>query len=306
MKPSLLILAAGMGSRYGGLKQMDAFGPSGETIIDYSIYDAVRCGFEKVVFVIRKDIEEDFKEVFLNKYEGKIDVDYCIQSLDMIPSSFELPESRKKPWGTAHAVLVAKEKIDTPFAVINGDDFYGGEAFQLIHDYLAKMDASSLESCIIGYKLKNTLSENGHVSRGVCQTDSDSCLVQINERTKIERNDAGIFYEENEKAFPLKEETIVSMNLMGFSPAVFSHMESMFTDFLKENIHTEKKEFFLPLVLDSLINVKNEKVSVINTDAKWFGVTYQADKSSTVENINKLVKSGVYPSNLWENLRTVS
>ncbi len=306
MKPTLCILAAGMGSRYGGLKQMDAFGPSGETIIDYSIYDAIRCGFGKVIFVIRKDIEEDFKEVFLNKYEGKIDVDYCIQSLDMIPSSFDLPETRKKPWGTAHAVLVAKEKINTPFAVINGDDFYGGEAFQLIHDYLQNLSSDTLESCIIGYKLKNTLSENGHVSRGVCQTDAASALIQINERTKIERTDTGIFYEENEKAFPLQEETIVSMNLMGFSPAVFEYMEIMFKDFLKENIHTEKKEFFLPLVLDSLINVKKEKVSVINTDAKWFGVTYQADKSSTVENINKLVKADVYPSNLWENLKTYS
>ena len=304
MKPSLLILAAGMGSRYGGLKQMDSFGPSGETIIDYSIFDAIRAGFGKIVFVIRKDIEEDFKTVFLDKYKDKIEVDYCIQALDMLPEGFSLPAARKKPWGTAHAVLVAKNKIDTPFAVINGDDFYGAEAFGLIHDHLCDMENDSLDAVIVGYKLKNTLSANGDVNRGVCVTNSDNNLVRINERKGIERKFASkqIVYEEDNKLYSLGEETIVSMNLMGFSPAIFNYMEEKFRGFLKEHMNTPKSEFFLPLVLDSQINELKKNIAVIPTNSKWFGVTYAEDKESTVASINDLVNRKIYPSNLWTGL----
>ncbi len=304
MKPSLLILAAGMGSRYGGLKQMDSFGPSGETIIDYSIFDAIRAGFGKVVFVIRKDIEEDFKQVFLDKYKDKIEVDYCIQALDMLPNGISLPPARKKPWGTAHAVLVAKDKINAPFAVINGDDFYGREAFSLIHGYLSKMDQKSLDAVIVGYKLKNTLSDNGDVNRGVCVTDENSNLVRINERTGIERKFASkqIVYTEDDKLYSLGEETIVSMNLMGFSPAIFDYMETKFVEFLKARKDEPKSEFFLPLVLDSQINELKKNIAVLPTDSKWFGVTYANDKESTVESINNLVNKNVYPNNLWNNL----
>lgn len=304
MKPNLLILAAGMGTRYGGLKQMDSFGPSGETIIDYSIFDAIRAGFGKIVFVIRKDIEEDFKQVFLDKYKDKIEVDYCIQALDMLPGGYSLPEARKKPWGTAHAVLVAKDKIDAPFAVINGDDFYGGEAFNLIYTYLSKMPTDSLDAAIVGYKLNNTLSDNGDVNRGVCVTDENDNLVRINERKGIERKFASkrIVYEEGDKLYSLEEETIVSMNLMGFSPAIFAYMNQKFKEFLSENINTPKSEFFLPLVLDSQINELKKNVAVIPTNSKWFGVTYADDKESTVASINALVDNNVYPSNLWTGL----
>ena len=218
MKPTLLILAAGLGSRYKGLKQMDTYGPSGEAIIDYSIYDAIQAGFGKIVFVINKAIEEDFKEMFIKKLEGKVAVDYVLQELDALPEGFELPEGRVKPWGTGHAILVAADAIDTPFAVINADDFYGSASFKALADYLSNMELSSTDYCMVGYRLHNTLSDHGSVSRGICQTDDDEFLVSIVERTKINKQEGQIAYVENEERIPLTGNEVASMNMMGFPP----------------------------------------------------------------------------------------
>ncbi len=299
MKPTLVILAAGMGSRYGSLKQIDKFGPSGEAIIEYSIFDAIRAGFGKVVFVIRKNIEDEFRKAFGDKLEGKIKVEFVHQELDNLPEDFELPAGRVKPWGTGHAVLVTEDKVNEPFAVINADDFYGADAFNVIAKYLSNLKENDTRHCIIGYKLSNTLSEHGYVSRGICNTDSENNLVDIVERTHIEIKDKGIVFEDENGDTPLTGNEIASMNLMGFAPSVFEYYKSDFKEFIKENLNNLKAEFFMPLIVNNLIVQKRGTVKIIDTTAKWFGVTYKEDKEMAIEKLNQLVKEGVYPNNLW-------
>lgn len=302
MKPTLLVLAAGMGSRYGSLKQMDAFGPSGETIIDYSVYDAIRAGFGKVVFVIRPSIEEEFKKVFLDKFAGKVAVDYVFQELHMLPEGFSLPAERTKPWGTAHAVWVAKDTVHEPFAVINGDDFYGAQSFQLVADFLRSLpDANAPEYCIAGFPVLNTLSEHGSVSRAVCETDANGYLRAIVERTQIAKTgDNGVAYTDaNGNVVPLSGKETVSMNLMGFTPSVFAFCEQHFTTFLQANADNAKAEFYLPLVLNGLVQASEARVKIVPTPEQWFGVTYREDKPLVIERLNKLIQAGVYPGNLW-------
>ncbi len=300
MQPTLLILAAGMGSRYGGLKQIDQIGPSGEAIIDYSIYDAIRAGFGRVVFVIRKSIEEPFKAAFVDKFSDKIKVDYVFQELDMLPEGFTLPEDREKPWGTAHAMLVAKDAIKEPFAVINADDYYGKEAYQAIVDFLKNVAPQEQKHCMVGYYLKSTLSENGTVNRGVCSTDENSNLTGIVETIAIEPKENGIFYPAGTGTWnELSPDTIVSMNMFGFTPAIFTILENDFKQFLSEKINTPKSEFFIPLAINKMIQEKTGSMKVLKSDAEWFGVTYKEDKPVVIERINELVAKGVYPEKLW-------
>lgn len=301
MKPTLLVLAAGMGSRYGGLKQVDTLGPNGETIIDYSVYDAIQAGFGKVVFVIRKDIETPFKETFGDKFSHQIEVDYVFQELDNVPEGIEVPADRVKPWGTGHAVLVAKDAIQEPFAMINADDFYGREAFQLMADFLsARANAENL-FCLIGYKLKNTLSDHGSVNRGECYTDDEGNLTDIHERLKIHRKEGGeVVYIENEAEHPISEETITSMNMIGFTPLAFEYLETYFNAFIQERSHELKSEFYVPSMISQSIAEKGTKVRVIPTDSNWFGVTYREDRQMVVDNFARLAQEGVYPAKLWD------
>ncbi|MEO7120725.1 MAG: sugar phosphate nucleotidyltransferase [Ginsengibacter sp.] len=299
MKPTLLILAAGMGSRYGGIKQMDSFGPSGETIIDYSIYDAIQSGFGKIVFVIRKDFAENFKNIFESKLKGKIETDYVMQEMESYIDGFEMPVKRTKPWGTAHAVLCAKDSINEPFAVINADDFYGRDAFEKAADFL-KTGVSARLWCIIGYQLSKTLSENGTVSRGVCQVDAEGNLVSIAERVKIYPEENKIVYEENDVKTELPPNTPVSMNFWGFHPDAFDYIQKLFQNFLKENGDKPKAEFFIPIVGDAFIKDGDGKIKVITTSSQWFGVTYKEDAPAVKASIVKLVDSGAYPNKLWE------
>ena len=302
MKPTLLILAAGMGSRYGGLKQLDQFGPSGETIMDYSVYDAMKAGFGKVVFIIREDFAAEFKEKIISKYEGKIPVEIVFQSLDRIPEGYTLNPERSKPLGTAHAVWCAREVLDTPFAVINADDFYGSGSFKIMADYLSQMDdASTARQVMVGYMVKNTLSENGSVSRGVCEIKEDGTLGTIIERTKIyTKEDGSIVFEEDGEETPLEPETVVSMNMMGFSSSTLSYYDSDLKAFLDENAGELKKEFFLPLVLNNLIQRGISCVDVLTTTEQWYGVTYPEDKPSVIESIDKKIKDGIYPTPRWK------
>ncbi len=299
MKPTLLILAAGLGSRYGGLKQLDPVGTSGETIMDYSIYDAKRAGFGKVVFVIRNSFEEDFKEKILSKYKDFIEVDYVFQDLSMLPEGYTVPEGRVKPWGTAHATMVAESKINEPFAVINADDFYGRESFHIMADFLTKMYSLNDDTMtILSYKLKNTLSEHGTVARGVCQVDNDDYLIDIKEHTKISISDGKIISDIDGKVVELSENEPVSMNLMGFPTVAFKYFNKYFKKFLDEQSENLKSEFFLPLVMSQVIENKESKVKILESNAKWFGVTYKEDKPHVVESIRKMVEEGVYPAKL--------
>lgn len=302
MKPTLLVLAAGMASRYGSPKQIDSFGPSGERIIDYSVFDAIRAGFGKVVFVIRENLYEDFKQVF-DAFSPYIEVDYAFQELTALPQGVSLPADRVKPWGTGHAVLVAKDKVHTPFAVINADDFYGAHAYQVISEYLQQLNAHEVgKQCMVGYKLENTLSEYGSVSRGVCQVDAQGHLQDITERTKIYRDaDGQIVFEEQDGKHALAPDTIVSMNLMGFTPAAFEYFEREFALFLQHGaLENPKSEFFLPSVMNTMIKEGAADVQVLTTDARWFGVTYKEDKQEAVGKLAGMTQAGVYPSPLWE------
>lgn len=296
MKPTLLVLAAGMGSRYGGLKQIDKLGPNGQTIIEYSVFDAIRAGFGKVVFVIRKDIEADFKEIILPKLTGKIAIELVFQELDKLPEGFVLPKDRVKPWGTAHAILMAKDAINEPFAAINADDFYGAEAYQTIADYLTSGTAASDENyCMVGYPVKNTLSDFGSVSRGVCEINDDDYLQNVVERFKIQKEEDSIVFFDDEKKYELDMNTLVSMNFWGFAPSIFTHLENKFVDFLKEKINVPKSEFLIPSVVDELIKDDEANVKVLSSDARWFGVTYKEDRPIVVEKIQELTKNGKYP-----------
>ena len=299
MQPTLVILAAGMASRYGSMKQTQSFGPSGETIMDYSIYDAIRAGFGKVVFIIREDFAENFKATFEPKLQGKIATDYVYQKMESFIGDRQVPADRTKPWGTAHAVLCCKEVVKENFAVINADDYYGRQAFQKAYDFLTT-DCDDKTWCIIGYELKRTLSENGSVSRGVCEVDAQSNLVSINERTKIYRNEQGkITYEDEGGLHEVSEDSSVSMNFWGFSPNVFGVTEKLFHEFLDANMQNPKSEFFIPIVADKFSKEGMGEIKVIPTQAQWFGVTYKEDAPSVQSSIDKLVKSGEYPVSLW-------
>ena len=301
MKPTLFVLAAGMGSRYGGLKQLDGLGPNGETIMDYSIFDAIRGGFGKIVFVIRRDFEQDFRDKVLSKYEGHIPTELVFQAIDDLPEGFTCPADRSKPWGTNHAVLMGKSVINEPFAVINADDFYGRDAFAVMGKWLSELpEGSEGKYSMVGFRVCNTLSENGTVARGVCAKDENEMLTAVVERTEIMRVDGVISYkDENGEWQPVGEETPVSMNFWGFTPDYFKYSEAQFVDFLKENIEKPKSEFFIPLVVDTLINSGKATCEVLDTTAKWFGVTYAADRPGTVEKIQSLVDAGEYPEKLF-------
>jgi hypothetical protein len=301
MKPTLLILAAGLGSRYGGVKQMDKIGPSGESIIDYSIYDAIRAGFGKVVFVINKNIEKDFIEIFEPKLKGKIETAYVLQEIKKLPDGFVCPADRVKPWGTAHAILAAKDVINEPFAVINADDFYGANAYKTVVDYFGEIGPNSTDYCMVGYQLGNTITEHGSVSRGVCIVDEGNFLTRVDERTSIKKvqNEIG-FYENEAKWIKLNPNTPVSMNIWGFTAGFFGFLEKGFIEFLKDNVEVDKSEYFIPLEVTNLINRKQARVKVLESDAKWFGVTYKEDKAFVIDSINKLVDQNIYPNNLWE------
>jgi len=301
MKPTLFVLAAGMGSRYGGLKQLDGLGPSGETIMDYSIYDAIRAGFGKIVFVIRKDFEQDFRDKVLSKYEGHIPTELVFQALTDLPAGFTCPEERVKPWGTNHAVLMGKDVIREPFCVINADDFYGRDAFAVMGRYLAALpEGSKNDYSMVGFRVANTLSENGTVARGICSTDADENLTTVVERTEIMRVDGPVCYKDEEGRWvAVPDTTPVSMNMWGFTPDYFRYSEEMFVDFLKENIGKPKAEFFIPLVVNNLITSGRARVKVLDTTAVWFGVTYAADRQDTVDKIKALVDAGEYPAKLF-------
>ena len=299
-KPTLLILAAGIGSRYGGLKQLDKVGPGGEAIIDYSIYDAIQAGFGKVVFVIRKSIEADFKAFIGNKLDGKIEVEYVFQELNKTPEGVVVNPNRQKPYGTGHAVLMAKDAINENFAVINADDFYGKDAYMTITKFFETLELSSNDNCMVGYQIKNTLSDHGYVSRGQCTSDDEGYLQDVVERTHIEKKSHGIFFEDEQKnELLLDENTLVSMNFWGFTPLFFKQLENRFPKFLNENIDEIKAEFFIPTVVNELIEENIGKTKVLESTAAWFGVTYQEDRPVVVESIQKLIKEGKYPKNLW-------
>ena len=303
MKPALLLLAAGMGSRYGGLKQLDGLGPNGETIMDYSIYDAIKAGFGKIVFVIRKDFEQDFRQKVPSKYEGHVPVELCFQELDSLPEGFTCPEGRVKPWGTNHAILMAKDVIREPFCVINCDDFYNRDAFMVIGKYLADLpDGSRGRYAMVGFRVGNTLSDNGTVSRGVCSTDADGNLSTVVERTQIMRIDGNVSYKDEQGAWiTLNDDTPVSMNVWGFTPDYFEYSEAAFKEFLSEpaNIANLKSEFFIPMMVNRLIGNGTATVKVLDTTSKWFGVTYAADRQGVVDRIQSLINEGVYPEKLW-------
>lgn len=300
MKPTLFILAAGMGSRYGGLKQLDGLGPNGETIMDYSVFDAIRAGFGKVVFVIRKDFEADFREKVLSKYEGVIPVEVVFQSIDKLPEGFTCPADRTKPWGTNHAVLMGKDAIREPFAVINADDFYGRDAFAVIAQELMKPRERKGDYCMVGFRVGNTMTENGSVARGVCE-NKDGYLTSVVERTAISYDPEHriVFTDENGVVQTLEPNTPVSMNMWGFTPDYFDFSEREFVNFLKKDIDTPKAEFFIPLCIDTLINSGEATVKVLDTDSKWFGVTYSADRPAVVAKFAELTEKGEYPSPLF-------
>lgn len=303
MKPTLLLLAAGMGSRYGGLKQLDGLGPNGETIMDYSIYDAIQAGFGKIVFVIRKDFEEQFRTQVLSKYEGHIPTELVFQSIDNIPEGFSVPEGREKPWGTNHAVLMAKNVINEPFCVINCDDFYSRDCFKVIGNFLANLpEGAKNQYAMVGFRVGNTLSENGTVSRGICTTNAEKHLVDVVERTKIERCDGKVQYIGDEGEWVVTDDnTPVSMNVWGFTPDYFEYSEAYFKEFLsdKKNIENKKSEYFIPLMVNKLINDGTASVEVLDTTSSWFGVTYPEDRESVVTKIQSLVDESVYPSKLF-------
>lgn len=301
MKPVLVVMAAGMGSRYGGIKQIEPVGPSGEAIIDYSIYDAVQAGYSEVVFIIRKAIESDFKKYIGSRFAGKIKVTYCFQELDsLLPKGYSLPEGREKPWGTAQAVLCVKDIVKSPFAVINADDFYGADSFKQTFNYLEKVSDDSTSFAMAGYPIANTLSDFGSVSRGICTNDSRGNLASIEEHVKISREKGKIISRQPEAdELELKGDETVSMNFWCLTPASFSHLESSFYEFLKERGTELKSEIYLPIEIGKMTDKGSASVKIINTQSQWFGVTYKEDKPLVEKSINKLIDEGTYPSPLW-------
>ena len=297
-KPTLVVLAAGMGSRYGGLKQVDPVGPSGEAILDYSVFDAVRGGFGKVVFVIRKDFEAEFKEKVGSKYEGHVPVEYCFQDIADLPAPYSVPAGRTKPWGTAHATRAARNAVAEPFAVINADDFYGRDAFAKLGAFLSS--ARPFEFAMVGYKLDLTLSENGSVARGICSVGADGLLQGVTEMTKLVRDgDAASNLENPDAPVKVPLDSRVSMNLWGFTPELFAELEERFPKWLAANGSKEKSEWYIPFVVDEMIKEGKASCRVLPTDSRWFGVTYREDKPQVVAEIGKLVASGEYPAKLF-------
>ena len=298
--PTLLILAAGMGSRYGGLKQIDKIGPSGEAIIDYSIYDAIRAGFGKVVFVIRRELEADFRDFFEDKLRGRIKMEFVYQELDNVPEGIEISAERKKPWGTGHAILVAAEKIREPFVAINADDFYGEGAYQAVADYF-KMNNKQTDHCMVGYSLGMTLSDYGTVSRGVCSSDEQGFLEQITEVTNIEKKNGEVGYRnESGEWVQLSGQEVVSMNIWGFYPGIFEIFSKGFQEFIEDAKDDPKAEYYIAWPLMDMIESGRGRVKILRTDDRWFGVTYREDKNSAIERINGLIELGRYPENLWK------
>ena len=297
---TLLVLAAGMGSRYGGLKQLDSVGPNGETVIDYSVFDAIRAGFNKVVFIIREDFKEEFKLSIGEKFQDRIEVEYAFQKLDELPPGYTIPNDRTKPWGTGHAILSAMQTVRDPFAVINADDFYGQLAYQKIYNYLSEtpVDALPANYCMVGYPLKNTLSEHGSVSRGICSVSEDDKLNSVRELTHIVKKHSEIFNEVNGEKESLTGDEVVSMNMWGFSPQVFIQLERLFSEFLKENLNVLSSEFYIPFAVDNLIQSGTATVEVLETTEKWFGVTYQEDKVQVQRAILSLIQHGDYPPSI--------
>ena len=301
MKPTLFVLAAGMGSRYGGLKQLDGLGPNGETIMDYSIYDAIRAGFGKIVFVIRGSFEKDFKTVVIDKFKDLIETDIVFQEINKVPEGCTYIPEREKPWGTNHAVLMGKDVIHEPFAVINADDFYGQESFGILADFLRGVEGKKNEYCMVGYRVGNTLSESGAVSRGVCVVDENQLLQNVVERTHIEEKGGTINYiDESGKEVAIPATTPVSMNMWGFTPDYFDYSLEYFKDFLAEEGQKLKSEFYIPLAVNNLIVTGKATCKVLDTPSKWFGVTYAEDRSQVVLKINELVRKGVYPAKLFK------
>lgn len=304
-KPVLIIMAAGMGSRYGGLKQIDPVDQDGHIIMDFSIYDAVKAGFEKVIFIIKKENEQDFRETIGDRMAQRIEVEYVFQDIAALPEGFTVPEGRVKPWGTAHAVLSCLSVVDGPFAVINADDYYGQQAFRMIYDYLASHeDTDRYQYTMVGYLLENTLTENGHVARGVCGTNADGKLTEITERVRIEKRADGPAYTEDDGATwtPLAGDTVVSMNMWGFTNSMLPEIRDRFASFLSENLSKNplKCEYFLPFVVDELIREDKAEVTVLKSKDRWYGVTYREDKPVVVAAIQSLKDQGLYPQKLWE------
>jgi NDP-sugar pyrophosphorylase family protein len=299
MKPTLVILAAGMASRYGSMKQIDGFGPNGETIIDYSIYDAIQAGFGKVVFIIREEFADNFKAIFEPKLAGKIATDYVYQTYDLKPFGMSEEIERAKPWGTAHAVLAAKDAVKEPFCVINADDFYSRDSYEQMAKFLTS-EVNNETYSLMGFQINKTLSDYGSVSRGVCQVNDAGLLTDIHERTQVYFKNSDVMYEENGVEFPLASNTPVSMNFWGFTPKIFEDSVAMFVAFALANKENPKAEFFIPLVAEKLIKEGKASFKVLPTDSKWFGVTYKEDKPIVQASIDALVSSGVYPSNLWK------
>ena len=304
MKPTLFLLAAGMGSRYGGLKQLDTLGPHGETIMDYSIYDAINAGFGKLVFVIRKDFEDDFRRIVLSKYEDHIPCELVFQGLDALPEGFTCPEGRTKPWGTNHALMMGESVIQEPFAVINCDDFYDRDSFQVMGKWLSELpEGSTGKYSMVGFRVGNTLSDSGTVSRGVCSNNEQHLLTSVVERTKIQRFDGVVKYlgDDGETWVAIPDNTPVSMNFWGFTPDYFQHSKEFFKEFLSDpkNMENPKSEFFIPLMVDKLINDGTATCEVLDTTSKWFGVTYPEDRPSVVEKFQKLHDEGVYPDKMF-------
>ena len=304
-RPVLVIMAAGMGSRYGGLKQIDPIDREGHIIIDFSIYDARRAGFEKVVFIIKKDNEEEFKEVIGNRISKFMDVAYAFQELSNIPENYQVPDGRKKPWGTAHAVLSAADKIDGPFAVINADDYYGYHAFSVIYNFLTTHeDTEKYSYTMVGYRLKNTVTDNGHVARGICDLNDAKELVAVHERTRIEKRNGGIAYSEDDGATwtEVDPETLVSMNMWGFTRSILDEIKAEFPAFLEKGLKENpmKCEYFLPSVVSNLLESERATVQVLESEDKWYGVTYKEDKETVVNAIRSMKEEGIYPKNLWK------
>ncbi len=300
MKPTLLVLAAGMGSRYGGLKQLDPVGPSGEIIIDYSVFDALRAGFGKIVFLIRRDIEGEFKRFVEGRYGDGVEIGYAYQGVDDLPAGFSVPEGRSKPWGTGHAVLCSRDEISGAFAVINADDFYGRSGFQSLGERLMAMPEDSTEHFLVGFELLKTLSENGSVSRGVCEIDADARLLRVSECTKIERRGGQVVnLAEGERFAEFAGNELVSMNMWGFEPSVFDEFEKRFNEFLEDNSGNPKSEFYIPTAVDGMIQDGVASVEVLHSGDQWFGVTYREDKPVVEAGIRRLVDAGVYPEKLF-------
>jgi len=302
MKPTLVVMAAGVGSRYGGLKQIDPVGPAGEIILDYSVYDAVRAGFGKVVFIIRRDIEQDFKSIIGSHFAGRINVEYVYQELADLPAGFKVPAERTKPWGTGHAVLCCKNAVREPFGVVNADDLYGAESYKILAAYLSKLAPADNTYAMVGFKISNTLSDYGHVTRGICELDGQNMLKTVVERFKIEKaaGDDARYQDEKEQWVPLRGDAIASMNMWGFTPTLFKFLEQKFPLFLKGAQNKPKAEFLMPSVVDELIKERQITLKVLDTPEKWLGITYKEDKPEVVRKVGELVKSKIYPSPLWK------